>query len=167
MINNDWIKAEKHLEMLSYKHIKEEIWIIEGIVYRGAKVIIPNSLQKRIAKIGPYLRHVGSTKIKQLLRGRYWLPKMNNRIDGILDQYYECKSSIKRFTTRINKTRCYTQEKLGDSWFRLWRIIPSRTQQPSYCRPKVKILSSWRDTQRHLRREKNQTERNFCNLRDS
>ena len=47
VINNDWIKAEKELvpasavhilkkelELLPYKHIKEEISIIKGIVYR-------------------------------------------------------------------------------------------------------------------------------------
>ena len=86
VINNDWIKAEKDLEMLPYKHIKEEISIIEGIVYRDDKIIIPNSLQKKIAKIG----HLGRTKTK-LLRGRYWFRKMDNIIDRIIDQCCECK----------------------------------------------------------------------------
>ena len=45
VINNDWIKAEKDLEISPYKHIKEEIGTIEGKVYRGDKIIIPNLLQ--------------------------------------------------------------------------------------------------------------------------
>jgi len=89
--NNDWIKAEKDIEILPYKHIKEEISIIEGIVYRGDKIIIPKSLQRKIAKIGHYLGHLGRTKTKQLLRGRYWFPKMNSMIDRVIDQCYECK----------------------------------------------------------------------------
>ena len=97
VINNDWIKAEKDLEMSPYKRIKEEISIIEGIVYREDKMIIPNSLQKKIAKIGHYLRHLGRTKTKQnktkkkktnkqtkinLLRW-YWFP--DNKIEKIID----------------------------------------------------------------------------------
>ena len=45
VINNDWIKAEKDLAMAPY--IKEEISIIEGIVYKGDKIIISNSLQEK------------------------------------------------------------------------------------------------------------------------
>ena len=50
MINNDRIKAEKNLEMSLYKHIKEEISIFKGIVSKVDMIIIPNSLQKKIAK---------------------------------------------------------------------------------------------------------------------
>ena len=52
VINNDWIKAEKYLEMSPYERINEEICIIEGIIYRGDKIIIQNSQQKKIAKTG-------------------------------------------------------------------------------------------------------------------
>ena len=91
VIDNDWVKAEKDLEMASYKHIKEEISIIEEIVYRGDKVLIPISWWKKIAKIRQYLGHLERKKTKQLLRGRYWFPKMNNMIDRIIDQCDECK----------------------------------------------------------------------------
>ena len=90
-INNDWIKTEKDLKMSPYKHIKEEICIIEGTVYRGDKIIVPNSLQKKRAKTGHYLGQLGRTKTKQLLRRRYWFPKMNNIINRIINQCYECK----------------------------------------------------------------------------
>ena len=60
IINIDWIKAEKDVDMLPYKHIKEEICIIEGIVYNRAKIIIPNSLQNNKNRTLPMI----SEKIK-------------------------------------------------------------------------------------------------------
>ena len=90
IINNDKIKAEKGQEMAPCKHIKE-IRIFEEIVYRGNKIIIPNLLQKKIAKIGHYLGHLGKAKTKQIQRGRYWFPKMNNKIDRIIDHATNAK----------------------------------------------------------------------------
>ena len=85
VINNDWVKAEKDQEMASYKHIKEEISIIEGMVQRERE----NNYPKFATKENSKNRTPG--KNKQLLRGRYWFPKINNMIDRIINQYYECK----------------------------------------------------------------------------
>ena len=90
-IKNDWIKSKKDLEMSSCKHTKEEISIIEGIVYRGDKIIIPNSLKKEDSKNRTLLRRSRKNKDQKLLRGRYWFPKMNNVIDRIIDQCYKYK----------------------------------------------------------------------------
>ena len=81
-------------------------------------------------KKGHYLGYPGRTTTKQLLR-RYWFPKINNMIDRITDQCYECK--VISSNPRLKSIKIiYTQEKLGDRQLRLWRTIPRRTQQPSY-----------------------------------
>ena len=89
VIKNDWIKAEKDLEVSPYKHINEEIGIIEGVKNRGDN--FSKFSTKEDSKIRHSLGHQRRTKTKQLLKGRYCFPKMNNIIDINIDQCYECK----------------------------------------------------------------------------
>ena len=90
-----WEKHRTDTKVQPYYHLKDELSVIEGLVYRLNKIVVPAKLQKRIIRIGHQLGHLGKTKTKQLLREKYWFPWMNTMIEQAIDQCYECKVTTK------------------------------------------------------------------------
>ena len=91
----DWTKHEKDVDIEPYWKIREELSIIDGMIYRMDRIVIPEKLQRKIIQVGHKLGHLGSTKTKQLLRNKYWFPQMSTLIDETCDKCYECKVATK------------------------------------------------------------------------
>ena len=76
-------------------HIREELSYINGMIYCLDKIVLPNTLQKKIINISHKLGHLGATKTKKMMRNRYWFPYMNSMIEQECDKCYVCKVASK------------------------------------------------------------------------
>ena len=90
----DWEKHKGDKDLEPYLHVQQELSVAEGLIFREQRIVLPAALQ-RVVKLGHSLGHLGKTKTKQMLRGKYWFPFMNSMIDTAVDQRYECQVATK------------------------------------------------------------------------
>ena len=91
----DWEKHKRDKDLEPYLHMKQELSVAEGLIFRERRIVLPPSLQRKVVKLGHSLGHLGKTKTKQMLREKYWFPLMNSMIDTAIDQCYECQVATK------------------------------------------------------------------------
>ena len=91
----DWEKFRRDKDMEPYTHIKHELSTAEGLIFREERIVLPETLRRKVVKIGHSLGHLGKTKTKRMLRQKYWFPYMNQMIDNAIDQCYECQVATK------------------------------------------------------------------------
>lgn len=89
-------QTQKKGELAPYYDVRDELCIIDEMIYRLRQIVIPESLQKKIVTTGHKLGHLGSTKTKQMLRQRYWFPRMTQLIEQTVNQCFECKVTTKQ-----------------------------------------------------------------------
>ena len=91
----DWEKHKRDKDLEPYLHVKQELSVAEGLIFRERRIVLPPALQRKVVKLGHSLGHLGKTKTKQMLREKYWFPLMNSMIDTAIDQCYECQVATK------------------------------------------------------------------------
>lgn len=91
----DWKRQKKNEKLKPYLDMQEEFSAVNGLLYRIDRIVVPESLQRKIVKIGHNMGHLGKTKTKQMLREKYWFAAMNSIIDQVIEQCYECKVATK------------------------------------------------------------------------
>jgi len=96
IVKGDWEKHKRDKDLEPYLHVKQELSVAEGLIFRERRIILPPALQRKVVKLGHSLGHLGKTKTKQMLREKYWFPLMNSMIDTAIDQCYECQVATKR-----------------------------------------------------------------------
>ena len=67
-----------------------ELAVVDGLVLRGDRIVVPNTLQNKIVKIA-HEGHLGITKTKNLLRSRVWFPKMDKITEKVIRNCMACK----------------------------------------------------------------------------
>ena len=65
-IRQGWIDARVD-NLQAYKHIFSELAVVDGIVVRGARIVVPEILRQRMIEIA-HEGHQGQVRTKQLLR---------------------------------------------------------------------------------------------------
>ena len=96
IVKGDWEKHKRDKDLEPYLHVKQELSVAEGLIFRECRIVLPPALQRKVVKLGHSLGHLGKTKTKQMLREKYWFPLMNSMIDTAIDQCYECQVATKR-----------------------------------------------------------------------
>ena len=91
----DWEKYRRDRDMEPYQHVKQELSVAEGLIFRENSIVLPEALQRKVLNLGHSQGRLGKTKTKQMLREKYWFPLMNSMIDKAIDQCYECKVATK------------------------------------------------------------------------
>ena len=77
----DWEKHKRDKDLEPYLHVKQELSVAEGLIFREHRIVLPPTLQRKVVRLGHSLGHLGKTKTKQMLREKYWFPLMNSMID--------------------------------------------------------------------------------------
>ena len=95
MITEDWENYRKDPDMTPFYHIRQELYEVDGVILRDIKIIAPTRLQRKIVKTAHKLSHLGITKTKQMLRKKYWFSAMNNLVEQIIGQWFECQVTVK------------------------------------------------------------------------
>ena len=65
-----------------YKYIFPELTVVNGLIMRGERIVIPEKMRKHMVKIA-HEGHQGIVRTKQVLRAHVWFPG----IDAIVKKY--------------------------------------------------------------------------------
>jgi len=69
-IRQGWVDARAD-NLQAYKHIFSELAVVDGIVVRGDRIVVPEILRQRMIEIA-HEGHQGQVRTKQLLRAHEW-----------------------------------------------------------------------------------------------
>ena len=92
--------SEDNEELKPYMatEIKHELSVIDGVVCRGSRIVVPVALQSRVAELS-HRAHQGMSKAKNYLRTFCWFPGMDKAVET---QVRECLSLPSRTTPIYN-----------------------------------------------------------------
>ena len=84
------LDVHTHPNLKEYARFFESLSVIEGVLCRGDKVLIPEALQKQVIEIA-HEPHQGITKTKQHVRASMWFLKMDSMIEERLNASHLCR----------------------------------------------------------------------------
>ena len=88
-VKTDEIGA-KDPDMKPYTSLISELSVINGLLLRGERLVIPKKLQKKIVD-AVHEGHQGITKTKSLLRSRVWFPGMDAIVERTVRDCMACQ----------------------------------------------------------------------------
>ena len=84
-------RAQLEAEVRVYFDAQEEISEVDGILFKGERVIIPESMRKEMLQI-VHESHMGMVRCKQLARDIMYWPGMNAQIEDIVSKCHICQT---------------------------------------------------------------------------
>ena len=100
----DWESHKKDSDIMPFYSIWQELYEAQGLMFQLDRIVIPDSLQRKVVKAVHNLGHLKMTKTKQMLQEKYWFQLMNNLVEQIIGQCYECQVTTKK-NTRNSQSR--------------------------------------------------------------
>ena len=74
-----------------YKKMLTEITVVEGILMREDRIIVPEKLRRKVDKIA-HEGHLGIVKTKQLIKDTMWFPNMQKWVQDEIDGCLACQA---------------------------------------------------------------------------
>ena len=96
IIKADWEQFRQDMDVQPFISISQELYIAEGLVFRLKQIVIPRALQRKVIKAAHSQGHLGMSKLKQMIREKYWFPRMNSMIENIVKECFECQVTTKQ-----------------------------------------------------------------------
>ena len=93
MIMKGWpdTRSEVPHAIREYWSIRDELAVIDGVVYKGMRIVVPPSMRNRmLAQI--HGSHLGIVKCKKRAREALYWPGMNQHIERLVQDCAECNS---------------------------------------------------------------------------
>ena len=72
-----------------YSGIKDELSVYDGVILRGNRIVVPQSLRKQILKLA-HKTHQRIVKTKQFLRARFFWPGMDQAVEAMIKGCSAC-----------------------------------------------------------------------------
>ena len=94
--NADWENYRRDLDVQPFLSVSKELYVAEGVIFRLQQVVIPRSLQRKVIRAAHSQGHLGMSKLKQMLREKYWFPEMNMLIESFVGECFECQVTTKQ-----------------------------------------------------------------------
>ena len=91
MKQNDWKKYKSRPEIQPYFQIRHELYRAKGLLLRCRQIAIPEKLQKQVITAAHSMGHFGMTRTKQMLRAKYWFPKLNGMVENAISKCCQCQ----------------------------------------------------------------------------
>ena len=89
----DWEQHKNRPEIKPYYLVRHELFRAKGLILRCRQIIIPEKLQKQVIIAAHSLGHFGMTRTKQMLRAKYWFPRLNSMVEDAVTRCYQCQIS--------------------------------------------------------------------------
>ena len=118
---------------------KTKLFVEDDRIFWANRIVIPTSLPRKVIIAARHLGHLGTTKIKQMLREKYWLPLMNSMVNQIIGQCYEYQLTTKQHRQEPVKVTDFPKKPCGRQSCRLLGTLSWCTLQPGSCRQTDKI----------------------------
>ena len=75
-----------------YKRFRDELSVYNGLVFRMARLIIPEKLQSKVIDIA-HQAHQGIVKTKQCIREKVWFPNIDSMVEEKVKSCIPCQAS--------------------------------------------------------------------------
>ena len=82
-------KWSRDQELKPFLKLKDELSVYEGIILRENRIVIPQSLRKRVLRLA-YETHQGIVKTKQFLQSRFCWPGMDEAAETMIKNCHAC-----------------------------------------------------------------------------
>jgi hypothetical protein len=81
-------------ELLPYmaEEVKHDLHIIDGVIYRGKRLIVPETLQRRVIAFG-HEGHQGISKTKSFIRQFCWFPGLDAKVERQIKECLACRAT--------------------------------------------------------------------------
>ena len=93
-IANGWT-GKVDPEIRPFAHVQDELSYIDGILFKGDRVVIPSTLREDMVQI-IHEGHQGIVRSKQLARDIMYWPGMNDKITDVVNKCAVCQSARNR-----------------------------------------------------------------------
>ena len=93
MKSNDWEQHKNRPELKPYYLVRHELFRAKGLLLRNRQIVIPEELQKQVIAAAHSMGHFGMTRTKQMLRAKYWFPRLNSMVEDMITRCYQCQIS--------------------------------------------------------------------------
>ena len=95
-IMNGWPKRREDVpdEIKPYWSYKEEMFVINGVMFKGERLIIPTSMRKDVLKL-LHQSHMGIEKTKWRARATIFWPSINTQIEDMIKSCDICQHNKK------------------------------------------------------------------------
>ena len=93
MKRNDWEQHKNRPELKPYYLVRHELFRAKGFLLRNRQIVIPEELQKQVIAAAHSMGHFGMTRTKQMLRAKYWFPRLNSMVEDMVIRCYQCQIS--------------------------------------------------------------------------
>ena len=91
-VQNGHLDTVQSPQLKEYAKFFEAISVIDGVLCRSNKIVVPASLQREAIEIA-HEAHQGITKTKQYLRSRMWFPRMDTMVEERLKSCLSCQAA--------------------------------------------------------------------------
>ena len=88
-----YVSTKNKLKLSPYLHVFQELSVVDGLVLRGTKLLVPASLWKTVVKLS-HEGHQGIVRTKQLLRSTMWFPGMDRLAEKEVAQCMPCQVTV-------------------------------------------------------------------------
>ena len=92
-VHKGHLDTTQNPQLKEYARFFEALSVIDGVVCRAEKILVPESLQKQVVEIA-HEAHQGITKMKQYVRATMWFPRMDIMIEDHLRNCQLCQAAI-------------------------------------------------------------------------
>lgn len=75
--------------VVKYWNHRDEISALDGILFKGEKIIVPHTLRQDMLKL-IHARHIGMEKCKQRAKDILFWPGMGKQRESMVEAYYTC-----------------------------------------------------------------------------
>ena len=75
-----YVNTKNRIELSAYLHAFQELFVVDGLVLRGTKLIVRASLWKTVVMLS-HEWHQGIVRTKQFLMSTMWFPDMNKLVE--------------------------------------------------------------------------------------
>ena len=88
-----YVSTKNRIELSAYLHVFQELSVVDSLVLRGTKLIVPASLWKTVVMLS-HEGHQGIVRTKQLLRSTMWFPGMNKLAEKEITKCMPCQVTV-------------------------------------------------------------------------
>ena len=94
-----------------FAFVKDELGVVDGVLLRGSRLIIPTSLRERTLQ-NAHEGHPGITKMKDRLRSKVWWPN----IDAQAEKFVKSCDACQKVGKFITQEECHRRELPDGPW---------------------------------------------------
>lgn len=107
----DELLADRMPSSKVFSHIKDELGVVDDIIIRGSRLIIPSSLRERTLQ-NAHEGHPGIVKMKDRLRSKVWWPSM----DQHAEKFVKCCDACQKVGKEITKEEIHRRQMPDGPW---------------------------------------------------